>query len=135
VEIGLSIQSIGLARVARSGAYSYEGAAVVGLGEVSAGDGDSSGAQGVVWDHAAFHKAKAVGEVGLRRVYQPPYAPESYGAGICGGSRWVEGRRYERIEAKKAAGEGVLRRWEAEGKVSSLLGRPYIRQALNTLYS
>jgi len=41
--------------------------------------------KGVVWDHAAFHKAKAVGEVGLRRVYQLPYAPESCGAGICGG--------------------------------------------------
>ena len=45
--------------------------------------------------------------------------------------RWVEGRRYERIEAKKAAGEGVLRGLEAAGKVSSLVGRPYIRQALN----
>jgi hypothetical protein len=37
VEIGLSIQSIGLARVARSGAHSDAGAAVVGLGEASAG--------------------------------------------------------------------------------------------------
>ena len=36
--------------------------------------------------------------------------------------RWVEGRRYERIEAKKAAVEAVLRRSEAEGKVSSLVG-------------
>jgi hypothetical protein len=75
------------------------GAAVVGPGEAGAGGGDSSGAQGVeggrvkgvVWDHAAFHKAKAVGEVGLRRVYQPPYSPESCGAGICGGS--AVGRR------------------------------------------
>ena len=47
MEIGLSIQSIGLVRVARSGAQSYEEAAVVGLGEASAGGGDSSGAQGV----------------------------------------------------------------------------------------
>jgi hypothetical protein len=31
-------------------------------------------------DHAAFPKAKAVGEVG------PPYSPEACGAGICGGS-------------------------------------------------
>ena len=36
--------------------------------------------------------------------------------------RWVEGRRYERIEAKKAAGEGVLRGLEAEKRVSSLVG-------------
>jgi len=71
---------------------SDEGAAVVGLGKAGARRRDSSGAQGVegvrgvVWDHAAFHKAKAVGEVGLRRIYQPPYSPESCGAGICGGS-------------------------------------------------
>jgi hypothetical protein len=49
--------------------------------------------------------------------------------------RWVEGRRYERIEAKKAAVEAVLRRLEAEAKVSSLVGRRYIRQALNALRS
>jgi hypothetical protein len=49
--------------------------------------------------------------------------------------RWVEGRRYERIEAKQAAGEGVLRGLEAEKRVSSLVGRPYIRQALHALPS
>ncbi len=48
---------------------------------------------------------------------------------------WVEGRRYERIEAKKAAVEEVLQRLEAEGKVSSLIGWRYIRQALNALPS
>ena len=80
-----------------------------------------------------FHKAKAVGEVGLRRVYQPPLNPaERVFAEV---RRWVEGRRYERIEAKKAAVEAVLRRLEAEGKVSSLVGWRYIRQALNALPS
>ena len=49
--------------------------------------------------------------------------------------RWVEGRRYERIEAKKAAVEEVPRRLEAEEKVSSLVGWRYIRQALNALPS
>jgi len=49
--------------------------------------------------------------------------------------RWVEGRRYERIEAKQAAVEEVPRRLEAEGKVSSLVGWRYIRQALNALPS
>jgi hypothetical protein len=45
---------------------------VVGLDEAGVGGGDSSGAQGVeggrgvVWDHAAFHKAKAVREVPRR---------------------------------------------------------------------
>jgi hypothetical protein len=45
--------------------------------------------------------------------------------------RWVEGQRYERIEAKQAAVEAVPRRLEAEEKVSSLLGWRHIRQALN----
>ena len=45
---------------------------MVGLDEADAGGGDSSGAQGVeggrgvVWDHAASHKAKAVEEVPRR---------------------------------------------------------------------
>jgi hypothetical protein len=68
VEIGLSIQSIGLARVARSGAHSYEGAAVVGLGEASAGDGNSSGAQGLE------AKAKVSLLVGWRYIRQAPHA-------------------------------------------------------------
>ena len=71
MEIGLSIQSIGQATAARSGAHSYEGAAIVELGEASAGEGNSSGTQGV----------------------------------------------------------------EAKAKVSSLVGWPYIRQALNALPS
>jgi hypothetical protein len=50
-----------------------------------AGSQGVEGGRGVVWDHAAFHRGKAVGGVGL------PYAPESYGAGICGGS--AVGRR------------------------------------------
>ena len=49
--------------------------------------------------------------------------------------QWIEGCRYERIEAKKAAVEEVLRRLEAEGRVSSLIGWPYIRQAWNVLPS
>ena len=48
----------------------------------SAGARGVEGGRGVVWDHAAFPKAKAVGE-GV------PYAPESCGAGICRGSTVV----------------------------------------------
>jgi transposase len=78
-----------------------------------------------------------VGEVGLRRVYQPPYSPELNPAERVFEEvrRWVEGRRYESIEAKKAAVEEVPRRLEAEGKVSSLVGWRYIRQALKALPS
>ena len=81
---------------------------MVGLGEASAGGGDSSGTQGVVWDHAAFHKAKAVGEVGLRRVYHPPYSSELHPAErmLEEVRRWAEGRRYDGIEVKQAAMEG-----------------------------
>ena len=91
-----------------------------------------AGVKGVVWGHAAFHKAKVVGEVGLRRIYQPPYSPELNPAERVFEEvrRWVEG-----IEAKKAAVEEVLRGLEAEGKVSSLVGWRYIRQALNALPS
>ena len=93
--------------------------------------------KGVVWDHAASHKAKVVGEVGLRRIYQPPYSPELNPAERVFEAvrRWVEERRYRRIEAKQAAVEAVLRRLEAEGKVSSLVGWPYIHQAFNVLPS
>ena len=68
------------------GRESDAGAAVVGLGKAGARRRNSSGAQGVeggrgvVWDHAAFPKVG--GEVGLRRIYQPPSSPESCGAGI-----------------------------------------------------
>jgi hypothetical protein len=101
-----------------------------------AGTQGVEGGRGVVWDHAAFHKGKAV-ESGAEGVFKPPYSPELNPAErvFAEVRRWVEGRRYERIEAKKAAVEGVLRRLEAEAKVSSLVGRPYIRQALHALPS
>jgi transposase len=68
-----------------------------------AGSQGVEGGRGVVGDHAAFHKAKVVGEVGLRRSYQPPYSPELNPAERVSAEvrRWVEGRRYERIDAKK----------------------------------
>ena len=89
----------------------------------------AAGAQGVVWGHAAFPKGKAVGEGGRPTLLNP--AERVFEAV----RRWVEGRRYERTEAKKAAEEGVLRGLEAEKKVSSLVGWGYIRQALNALPS
>jgi len=82
------------------------GAAVVGPGKTGAGDRNSSGAQSVegdkgevkdvVWDPAAFHKAKAVGEG------RPPYSPESCGAGMGGGS--AVGRRENPWEHKGEVG-------------------------------
>ena len=46
----------------------------------SAGAQGVEGGRGVVWEHAVFHKGKAVGKG------RPPYSPESCEAGICGGS-------------------------------------------------
>ena len=68
---------------------------------------------------------------------KPSYSPELNPAErvFAEVRRWVEGRQYERTEAKKAAGEGVLRGLEAGGSVSSLVGRRYIRQALHALPS
>ena len=86
-----------------------------------------AGVKGVVWDHAAFHKAKAVGEVG------PPYSPESAERVLKEARRWIEGRRYERTEAKQAAVEGVLLRLEAEKRVLSPVGWCYIREAFRAL--
>jgi transposase len=64
----------------------------------------------VVWDHTAFPEGKAVEEVGLRRVISPPYSSELNPAErvLKEVRRWVEGRRDESIEAKKAAVEEVL---------------------------
>jgi transposase len=89
----------------------------------------------VVWGYAAFPKGKAVGERGLRWVYQLPYFSEFNPAErvFAEVRRWVEGRRYERIEAKKAAVEEGPRELEAGGKVSSLVGWRHIRQALDAL--
>jgi hypothetical protein len=42
----------------------------------SAGAQGVEGGRGVVWEHAVFHKGKAVGEG------RPPYSPESCGTGI-----------------------------------------------------
>ena len=88
----------------------------------------------MVGDHAAFPKGKAVG---VKGVHLTPYSPELKPAEqvFAEVRRWVEGRRYERIEAKKAAGKGVLRGLEAEKKVSSLVGWRHISQALSVLPS
>jgi len=47
--------------------------------------------------------------------------------------RYVEGRMYGNVEAKKAAVEEVLRRLEAKGRLSTPVGWAYIREALQAL--
>ena len=76
-------------------------------------------------------------EGGCGGYIKPSYSPELNPAERVfeAVQQWVEGRRYERTEAKQAAGEGVPRGLEAEKKVSSLVGWRYIRQALHALPS
>jgi hypothetical protein len=72
-------------------------------------------AQGVEGGHAAFPKGKAVGEV------EPLYSPEILRSGYLrrfGGGQ--KERKYERIEAKKAAVEGG-----GAATVGSLRGRSH----------
>ena len=121
----------------------YDEAIVVGV--VGAGAGKEvaqvvekwgeSGVKGVVWDNAAFHRARVVGEVGLKRIYQPPYSPEVNPVERVFEEirRHVEGRVYGSIEAKRAAVEEVLRRLETEGRLSTLVGWAYVREAFRAL--
>ena len=98
---------------------------------------DSAGVQGVEGGRGAgrgrglcgFSQGEGGGRGGCPTLLSPA---EGVFAEV---QRWVEGRRYERIDAKKVAVEAVPRRLEAEGRVSSLVGWPYIRQAWNALPS
>ena len=81
-----------------------------------------AGVKGVIWDRAAFYKAKAVGEEGCGRYINRPMLLNPAERVFAEVRQWVEGQRHERIEAKKAAVEEVLRQLEAERNVSSLVG-------------
>ena len=72
----------------------------------------------MVGDHAAFPKGKAVGEGGCGGYIKPSYSAELNPAEpvFAEVRRWVEGRRYERIEAKKAAVEGGCEGWRLRGR-------------------
>jgi len=93
------------------------------------------GVKGVIWDRAAFYKAKAVGEGGCGGYINRPMLLSPAEGIFAEVRQWVEGRRYERIEPKKPARKGAPRGLEAKGKVSLLVGWHYIRQALNALPS
>ncbi len=58
---------------------------------------------------------------------------ESGGAGKEEVRRHVEGQVYGSIEAKRAAVEEVLRRLEREGRLSTLVGWSYVREAFRAL--
>ena len=65
------------------------------------------GVKGVIWDRAAFYKAKAVEEGGCGGYIKRPMLLNPAERVFAEVRQWVEGRRYERIEAKQAAVEEV----------------------------
>jgi hypothetical protein len=88
-------------------------------------EGDKGEVKGVVWDPAAFHKGKAVGEG------RPPYSSESCGAGIGGGSVVDKGEDLWEHRSEVAAVESFLRSLaEDKARVRRLTGYPHIRAAL-----
>ncbi len=97
-----------------------------GMGQPQA---DSAGGQGRGMGPCSFSQGEDGGRGGRPTLLSPAKRV------LEEVRRWVEGRRYKRIEAKKAAIEEVPQRLEAEGKVSSLVGWPNIRQAWNALLS
>ena len=85
---------------------------VIARGAVEAGErgggqpqADLAGAQGVVWDHVAFHKAKAVGEGGCGGYINRPTLLNPAERVLEEVRWWIEGRIYGSMEAKLAAVE------------------------------
>jgi hypothetical protein len=99
------------------------GAAVVGLGKAGARRRDSSGAQSVEGAGAWYETMRPLtrrrwwGRWGCDGSISRPIRLSPAERVFAEVRRWMEGRRYERIEAKKAAVEEVPRR-RGEGLVA-----------------
>jgi len=90
----------------------------------------------VVWDGAPAHRAQAMQALKTVRVRQPAYSPEVNPAERIFEEvrRWIEGKVYESVAAKKEAAEGYLRLLEADPeRVRRLCGWDWIRDALLAL--
>jgi hypothetical protein len=103
------------------------------LAPVVAGWQDA-GFPGVVWDGAASHRGRAVREVGLPLVVQPPAAPELNPAErvfeYLRGE--VEGRVYATLAEKMAKVDSALQQLvAAPDRIRSLAAPAWIRAALN----
>ena len=89
--------------------------------------------EAVVWDGARGHAGLAYETVGVKRIQQPPYAPELQPAERVFGylrSR-VEGIVYGKLSAKRAAVEKELRKLAScPDAVRSLTGWDWIRRSL-----
>jgi transposase len=92
----------------------------------------------VVWDGAPSQRSEVVQDLGFPLVQQPAYAPELNPVErlIQELRRAVEGKVYDTLDAKVAAIEVELRKWDADAdRVHRLAGWDWIRDTLNQLPS
>ena len=92
--------------------------------------------EAVVWDGAPSHWAEVVQAVGFPLVQQPAYAPELNPVEqlIEELRRVVEGKVYNTLDAKVAAIEAELRKWDVDAdRVRRLVSWSWIRDTLDQL--
>lgn len=90
----------------------------------------------VVWDGAPGHRDARVGRIGLPLVTLPPYSPECNPAERLNEviRAETEGVIYPTLDAKCAAVDAILTRWDADpAEVRSLVGWHWIRAACDHL--
>jgi hypothetical protein len=86
-----------------------------------------------VWDGAGVHRGRDLAELGGKRIIQPAYSPELNPAERIFQEvrRWVEGKVYANLAAKRQAAEEFLYELAADPKsVISLCLYDWIEQAL-----
>lgn len=96
----------------------------------------NTGLEAVVWDGAPSHRSEVVQDLGFPLVQQPPYAPELNPVErlIEELRRAVEGKVFDTLEAKVAAIEAELRKWDVDAdRVRRLAEWDWIRDTLNQL--
>jgi DDE superfamily endonuclease len=92
--------------------------------------------EAVVWDGAPSHRSEVVQDLGFPLVQQPAYAPELNPVErlIEELRRVVEGKVYDTLDAKVAAIEAELRKWDVDAnRVCRLAEWDWIRDTLNQL--
>jgi transposase len=92
--------------------------------------------EAVVWDGAPSHRSEVVQDLGFPLVQQPAYAPELHPVErlIEELRRVVEGKVYDTLDAKVAAIEAELRKWDVDAnRVCRLAEWDWIRDTLNQL--
>jgi hypothetical protein len=90
----------------------------------------------VVWDGASAHRGQAIGQLGFRRIFLPPYSPELNPPERVFEvlRQTVEGQVYPSLQAKRYAVDQALRRLNAnKAQLRSLIGWDWILDALHQL--